>query len=41
MAEEVAQDVFLRIWQKAGTYQPEQGKVMTWIASIARYRLST
>jgi RNA polymerase sigma-70 factor (ECF subfamily) len=38
MAEEVSQDVFLRIWQKASTYQPEQGKVMTWIASIARYR---
>jgi RNA polymerase sigma-70 factor (ECF subfamily) len=38
MAEEVAQDVFLRIWQKAGTYRSEQGKVMTWIASIARYR---
>jgi RNA polymerase sigma-70 factor (ECF subfamily) len=38
LAEEVAQEVFLRIWQKAGTYQPEQGKVITWIASIARYR---
>jgi RNA polymerase sigma-70 factor (ECF subfamily) len=35
-AEEVTQDVFLRVWRKAATYQPEQGKVITWIASIAR-----
>jgi RNA polymerase sigma-70 factor (ECF subfamily) len=38
LAEEIAQDVFLRVWDKAGTYQPEQGKVLTWITSITRYR---
>lgn len=38
LAEEVTQDVYLRIWNKAATYQPAQGKVRTWIASIARYR---
>ncbi len=38
LAEEVTQDVYLRIWNKATTYQPGQGKVTTWIASIARYR---
>lgn len=38
LAEEITQDVFLRIWNKATTYQAEQGKVMTWIASITRYR---
>jgi RNA polymerase sigma-70 factor, ECF subfamily len=38
LAEEITQDVYLRIWNKATTYQEEQGKVMTWIASITRYR---
>ncbi|UCE00556.1 MAG: sigma-70 family RNA polymerase sigma factor [Chloroflexota bacterium] len=38
LAEEITQDVFLRVWQKADTYQPSQGKVYTWLASIARYR---
>jgi len=37
-AEEVTQDVFLRIWQKAGTYRAEQGKVSTWLSRIARNR---
>lgn len=37
-AEEIAQDVFFRVWEKAGTYQPEQAKVSTWLTSIARYR---
>ncbi len=38
LAEEIVQDVFLRVWNKAETYQPEQGKVVTWLTSIARYR---
>ena len=38
VAEEITQDVYLRIWNKAATYRAEQGKVSTWIASIARYR---
>lgn len=38
LAEEITQDVFLRVWDKAGTYQSEQGKVLTWITSITRYR---
>lgn len=38
LAEEITQDVFLRIWNKAATYNPEQGKAITWIASITRYR---
>ena len=35
-AEEVTQDVFLRVWNRADTYQPEKAKVATWIARIAR-----
>ncbi len=38
LAEEITQEVFLRVWEKAHTYRPEQAKVVTWIASITRYR---
>jgi RNA polymerase sigma-70 factor (ECF subfamily) len=37
-AEEITQDVFYRIWEKAGTYKQDQAKVSTWLTSIARYR---
>lgn len=37
-AEEVTQDVFMRVWEKAHTYRPEQAKVTTWLSSITRYR---
>jgi RNA polymerase sigma-70 factor (ECF subfamily) len=37
-AEEVTQDVFFRVWEKAGTYRPEQAKVSTWLVSITRNR---
>lgn len=37
-AEEVTQDVFLRIWEKANTYRADKAKVVTWIARIARNR---
>src|ERR1043165_5041056 len=36
-AEEITLDVFMRVWQKAGTYRAEQAKVSTWITHIARY----
>lgn len=35
-AEEITLDVFMRVWQKAGTYRPEQAKVSTWLTHIAR-----
>ncbi len=38
LAEEITQDVFLRVWSKAETYRSEQGKVVTWMSSITRYR---
>src|SRR5512139_4027398 len=37
-AEEVTQDVFVRVWEKARTYQAEHGRVVTWLTSIARHR---
>ena len=38
LAEEVTQDVFLRVWDKAETFDPNQGRVSTWLASVARHR---
>jgi RNA polymerase sigma-70 factor (ECF subfamily) len=38
IAEEVTQEVFFKIWEKAETYQPNRSKVNTWITSITRYR---
>lgn len=37
-AEEVTQDVFVRVWEKADTFRAEQGHVATWLASITRNR---
>lgn len=37
-AEDVLQDVYLKVWQKAGSYNPAQGKPITWMATIARNR---
>jgi RNA polymerase sigma-70 factor, ECF subfamily len=37
-AEEVCQDVFLRVWERAGTYHADRGKVVTWLARISRNR---
>jgi RNA polymerase sigma-70 factor (ECF subfamily) len=37
-AEEITLDIFTRVWQKAGTYQPDRAKVTTWITRMARNR---
>jgi len=36
MAEDVLQECFLRIWQKASTYDPSRGSAMAWLAALAR-----
>jgi RNA polymerase sigma-70 factor (ECF subfamily) len=38
LAEDVTQDVFLRVWEKAELYQEGQGRVATWLTSLARNR---
>lgn len=38
LAEEVLQDVFVTVWRRAGRFQPERGRPMAWLTSIARYR---
>src|SRR5512134_258317 len=35
-AEEITLDVFMRVWQKAGTYRADQAKVSTWLTHITR-----
>jgi len=37
-AEDVTQDVFIQIWNKANLYQPEKGRPLTWVATMARNR---
>ena len=37
-SEDVLQDVFVRVWQRAGRYDPAQGRPITWLATIARNR---
>lgn len=37
-AEEITQDVFTRVWEKAGTYEASLGKVTTWLIGITRNR---
>ncbi|SHF53245.1 RNA polymerase sigma-70 factor, ECF subfamily [Salegentibacter echinorum] len=36
IAEEVLQDVFLKIWDKAPTYNSDKGRFFTWVLNIAR-----
>lgn len=35
-AEELVQEVFLRAWRQAATYQPSLGRLSTWLLGIAR-----
>ena len=34
-AEELLQEVFVRVWQRAGTYEGARGKPLTWVLGIA------
>jgi len=38
-AEEIVQDVFLAIWRKADTFQPERGAFRSWLFQIAHFRI--
>jgi RNA polymerase sigma-70 factor (ECF subfamily) len=37
-AQDILQDVFLQIWQKAGTYDTSRGSVFGWAATLTRNR---
>lgn len=36
VGEEVLQDVFLKIWDRIGSYEPAKGRLFTWMLNIAR-----
>lgn len=36
-SEEVTLDVFVRVWQRAGTYRAERARVSTWLVAITRH----
>ncbi|HET8810841.1 MAG TPA: RNA polymerase sigma factor [Flavobacteriaceae bacterium] len=36
VSEEIVQDVFLKIWEKAAFYDPKKGRFFTWVLNIAR-----
>ncbi|CAN5899639.1 sigma-70 family RNA polymerase sigma factor [soil metagenome] len=38
MAEEIAHDVLLEVWDKASRFDPERGRAKAWIATITRRR---
>lgn len=35
-AEEVLQETFVQLWQKAGTYDERRGKPLTWLVTLTR-----
>lgn len=37
-AEDVQQQVFLEVWRRADSFDPERGKLLTWVMTIARSR---
>ena len=39
LAEEVTQEVFLSIWQKASTFNPQRGSPKGWLMSITHHRI--
>lgn len=38
-AEEIVQEVFLRLWRKADQFQPERGAFGAWFMTIARHQV--
>ncbi|EGN75896.1 RNA polymerase sigma factor, sigma-70 family [Idiomarina sp. A28L] len=38
LAEDVLQDTYVKVWHSASQYRADQGTVMSWVSSIARYR---
>jgi RNA polymerase sigma-70 factor (ECF subfamily) len=38
VAEDVLQDAYVQIWQRASGYDPTEGPALPWLLAIARYR---
>jgi RNA polymerase sigma-70 factor (ECF subfamily) len=39
LAEECTQDVFATLWRRAGDFDPDRGRLSTWLFAIARNRI--
>jgi RNA polymerase sigma-70 factor (ECF subfamily) len=39
LAEEATQDIFLNIWLKASSYEPDRGEPRAWIMSVAHHKV--
>jgi RNA polymerase sigma-70 factor (ECF subfamily) len=37
VAEEVTQEIFLRVWRHAGSYDPNRGRVATWVLGFTHH----
>jgi RNA polymerase sigma-70 factor (ECF subfamily) len=37
-AEDVTMEVYLQVWRTAGSYDPERGTVLSWLATLVRSR---
>ena len=38
LAEDVTQEVFLRLWRRPWAYNPERGRFVSWLMSVSRNR---
>ena len=38
IAEDLVQEIFLRIWRNPGSYLPQRGRFATWLTSVTRNR---
>ena len=39
LAEEATQDIFLNIWLKSASFNPDRGKARSWIMSVAHHKV--
>jgi RNA polymerase sigma-70 factor (ECF subfamily) len=39
LVEDIAQEVFVAVWRKAGTYRPERGDALGWLYTLTRNKL--
>ncbi|QPC82332.1 sigma-70 family RNA polymerase sigma factor [Phototrophicus methaneseepsis] len=37
LAEEATQDTFMKVWREANSWDPNRGKLVSWLMTIARY----
>lgn len=37
-AEDVTQEVFLHLWQRPAAFDPDRGRLRTWLATMAHHR---